>query len=638
MKIKAKMFAIIAALVMVAVMIVAVPVASEDSFGETSTECPGGDSCTHVASVGNTHYDTLLDAVNNAENGNTIVLEKDYTVLTKENTSYLLPENSTLDLNGKILTIPFMTAIFEGKNAIITNGTISSDANYALWIGNNINETIISINNVKVIGGINVFAAKAILLDCVVGDATGKTYYAVWGDSGSEINIEGGTYLPGSTEIEGEYAAVHSGTQALSMTISGGTFYGSVVEERTGNTKITGGTFSTNVEEFLGENKLLVFNGINYTVVPEFNDKIVAQVGKVGYTDINDALVAAISIGKDTTVTVLNDCTLSTENNIVLNDSVTLIVNKNVTLTVEGKGAIDIIGATIIVDGALENNSFIICSGNIVVNGLFTNNNFLQLRNSSEKESSLKVTEYGKFINNGTFDLKSGSFSSETIVNNYGVIFDERTTNESYVVTSGSLVSGKNSPKWVGAKEIECDSFSPTLNEDTETVTSEYTSVVLDGNNTVTNKELTISLVDENSQPVSITYPVGTFFGSASFVSVTNDIPIEGNETFKVEIVGVTIPQGESIKIKIPCTDSSNAVVHFVSDTGKEKMKIVERGEGYVVFETTHNSLYMVSYNSNALIIKSDSNSEIDQNITFIAAVCILIFAILGFAFVIRMK
>ena len=123
------------------------------------------------------------------------IRDRDYTApdLDGAQNEYNLPDNCILDLNGKTLTVPFMEAIFQGKGATIQNGVITSNADYPLFIGNGSNATDITIENVEVKGGINVYVATVTLVD-VIADATEKKYHAVWGDEASNIIIQSGTF------------------------------------------------------------------------------------------------------------------------------------------------------------------------------------------------------------------------------------------------------------------------------------------------------------------------------------------------------------------------------------------------------------------------------------------------------------
>lgn len=161
------------------------------------TDCAGG--CEHVAAIGNTHYTTLKDAIDVAQSGETITLLRDYTVATAEWTSYVMPENSVLDLGGKTLTVPEGTAVFEGENITIQNGKFASTASYAVWIGNGENGTSATLRNITSDRGVNVFAASAVLENCTIDVSSHEEYYAVWGDERNvSITIKSGTYKGGS--------------------------------------------------------------------------------------------------------------------------------------------------------------------------------------------------------------------------------------------------------------------------------------------------------------------------------------------------------------------------------------------------------------------------------------------------------
>lgn len=180
-----------------------------------------------AARIDSTYYETLQDAVDAAQTGDTVTLLKNYTVATAKETEYNLPNEATLDLNQKTLTVPFMTAIFqstENGTAAIKNGNVVSNADYALWIGGGTNyPTKIIVDNVNVTGGINVYAANAELNNVNV-DASEKDYYAVWGDEGADILINSGTYTGGKNTAGNNMPAVLSCDQAIGVGIAGGTF------------------------------------------------------------------------------------------------------------------------------------------------------------------------------------------------------------------------------------------------------------------------------------------------------------------------------------------------------------------------------------------------------------------------------
>ena len=215
-----------------------------------------------VAEVNGVKYATLIDAVNAAYalgSGQTITLLKDYEVETSAYTTYLMPDDSTLDLGQKTLTVPYLAAAFEGTNITIKNGKINSDASYSIWIGNGENETSATLNNITSNSGANVFAASATFENCNL-DASAKKYYSVWADQGATVTVKSGFYKGG------ENGAVGTAGTDGKIEISGGTFTFNKLVPSTNNDNIviSGGEFSSNFDaKYLasGLNLIKVNNG-----------------------------------------------------------------------------------------------------------------------------------------------------------------------------------------------------------------------------------------------------------------------------------------------------------------------------------------------------------------------------------------
>ena len=152
---KRKLLATLLALCLIVGMI---PVAASAS---SETNCPGGDTCTHAAAIGDTHYDTLqeaIDAVSTNENNHVIEVlrnlqpedvgaEKQEMRFTKEGQSV------TLELNQHEITTAYEEAIhINAANVTLTiqNGTIRnyynignySDGLYAFQNSNNLTLTL----------------------------------------------------------------------------------------------------------------------------------------------------------------------------------------------------------------------------------------------------------------------------------------------------------------------------------------------------------------------------------------------------------------------------------------------------------------------------------------------------------------
>lgn len=145
-----------------------------------------------------------------APENDAIRLLQDYTVATASYTDYAMPDNSTLDLGGNTLTLSEQAgAVFAGNNITIQNGRFESNADYAIWVGNWYYDTSATLKNITSNGGVNVFAADAVLEDCTIDSST-KKYYAVWGEVGNvEITIKSGTYIGGALK-DGTIAVVNA--------------------------------------------------------------------------------------------------------------------------------------------------------------------------------------------------------------------------------------------------------------------------------------------------------------------------------------------------------------------------------------------------------------------------------------------
>ena len=152
---KRKLLATLLALCLIVGMI---PVAAS---ADSTTDCLGGDTCTHAAAIGDTHYDTLqeaIDAVSTNENNHVIEVlrnlqpedvgaEKQEMRFTKEGQSV------TLELNQHEITTAYEEAIhINAANVTLTiqNGTIRnyynignySDGLYAFQNSNNLTLTL----------------------------------------------------------------------------------------------------------------------------------------------------------------------------------------------------------------------------------------------------------------------------------------------------------------------------------------------------------------------------------------------------------------------------------------------------------------------------------------------------------------
>ena len=102
------------------------------AFAGKTADCSGGDSCTHEAAIGSTHYDTIgeaIDAANNAS-GSTVKLLKDATLKDSYLHQKAIMKNMTLDLGGHTLKYAgvYGFTVNYGVTFTIQNGTYENTA------------------------------------------------------------------------------------------------------------------------------------------------------------------------------------------------------------------------------------------------------------------------------------------------------------------------------------------------------------------------------------------------------------------------------------------------------------------------------------------------------------------------------
>lgn len=234
--------------------------------------------------IADVEYETLDEAVEKAKKGDTITLldDVDVTDTIKYNKAYynwLLPDNSILDLNGHtIITGQILienkylpNSVWLGNNITIKNGKFISqfkgangedlEANYALFLGDEVETSNITLENIEVSTGINIYNTLNATLKNVT--ATGRTYYAVWLDEYATATIESGNFntkgfaVVGIAQAKDEDGNV---TFDSELTIKGGTFKAekgklslSESDDKYLPPIIKGGTYDFDVTEFVAE-------------------------------------------------------------------------------------------------------------------------------------------------------------------------------------------------------------------------------------------------------------------------------------------------------------------------------------------------------------------------------------------------
>lgn len=183
----------------------------------------GGASVTSGGTV--TYVRDLDAALEAAASGDTITLLRD-----ADGSGHGVVDLSgiTLDLGGFDLKAGYMKFILQGTGVVLRNGTISGGSeSYSLWIGDEGTTDGVTIQNVSVPAGINIYNAANVLLKDV--SAQGRDYYAVWLDENAQAIIDGGSFT-GGANAQGDampvlgMVRVKDGVPASSLTVKDGTF------------------------------------------------------------------------------------------------------------------------------------------------------------------------------------------------------------------------------------------------------------------------------------------------------------------------------------------------------------------------------------------------------------------------------
>lgn len=288
--------------------------------------------------------------------------------------------NTTTEIHGGRYSNETYPAIENRGNMLITGGTFKNTScsscdrrwGYTIRSGNGSDSAYLKIqgeaeNSVEVTGvqgGLAVVGGTADIYNgsyktvpCEIEEHGGKSaYYAGYftGESyKTSTNIYGGTFQSASKnalQIGNGNPAPDSGAgKESTVMISGGTFIGGdaaktaifVENEKNaiGGANITGGTFSSNVEEFVDPSSNIKEDEKgNWVTNPIPVEEAVASVGEKNYKTLADAVENAVA---GETIVLLKDVT---EN---------ITVNKNI--TIDGQDQFTISGNTKLQNGTLQN-------------------------------------------------------------------------------------------------------------------------------------------------------------------------------------------------------------------------------------------------------------------------------------------
>ena len=315
-------------------------------FAETTASCAGGTSCMHQAAIGNTHYDTLADAVNAVDTGveTTIELLRNVT----DGTGIIVDSGKNIIINfaGHTYTVTGTPAgstgtknqcfqLLKDSTVIMNNGSITANStevtriiqNYANLTlhkmtldatqGNNgisTDRAVVSFNNgISVIDGETKITAKD------GGIAFDVEYYTNAYPNGAKVTVNTTETIVGNicfTNWDGDNPAA-SDENKSTLTINNINHIGSIIDDcranYNNNIKIDGGTFTSDPKAIatnsstinaVTEGKEFSKNSNNtYTV-----GKPVAAIGNDKYASLQAAIHYA-GTDNETEIRLLDDIT-----------------------------------------------------------------------------------------------------------------------------------------------------------------------------------------------------------------------------------------------------------------------------------------------------------------------------------------
>ena len=302
---KRKLLATLLALCLIVGMI---PVAAS---ANSTTDCLGGDTCTHAAAIGNTHYDTLQEAITAASPGQTIKLCNDINPSQPIEVSKTL----TLDLAGH--KISNTSPIWDGSKKHWSLIRVANEGNLTLT-GNGILEALQD----------DCYAVDLYDKDsnCTIEDGTFiGNVHAVYVFAGN-LTVNGGTFSVKqkySEEYPDEYVLNcyddNYKDETASITVNGGIFQGFNPQDCRAEGE--GTDFCSDKCIVTSEEK----DGITaYTVAPLTAENAVAQVEENYF----DSLEEAISKAKSGDTVVLLKSTTG-NGNIYISDGREITLNLN---------------------------------------------------------------------------------------------------------------------------------------------------------------------------------------------------------------------------------------------------------------------------------------------------------------------
>ena len=433
----------------------------------------------YVAEVNGAKYATLAEAIDAAEDGQTVRLLADATE------DVVISKSITLDLGGKTLTntnAGKATISVQSGTVTVKNGNVVGGNDYyniEVTKGSNANLTLTDVNATAGNNGSSMIDNYGTLtitsgtytggLDTVKNESsaklniTGGTFTLTKGNSNGftgvvfnygELTISGGEFIQSDKSAPyGQAQVIHTdkdknGSAAPSTVITGGTFKNlctrttawtvRATNAADGATKVSGGAFNKEVKDYYCADGFIPTKNADGTYGVK-EGKFVAEVGSKKYETLADAIRLAT---KGKTVKLLADVEQNTQ--LTINKSITLDLNgKTIRNTVDiwGDKANAILsitsGAKVTITGngimdAKENDCYTInvVKGDLTIeNGTFYGN-----------VSVVQVEEGTLSVKGGTFDLHQKWEGSSKYL--FNCIDSEFTSGNAKVAISGGTFVG----------------------------------------------------------------------------------------------------------------------------------------------------------------------------------------------------
>ena len=398
----------------------------------------------YVAEVNGAKYATLAEAIDAAEDGQTVRLLADATE------DVVISKSITLDLGGKTLTntnAGKATISVQSGTVTVKNGNVVGGNDYyniEVTKGSNANLTLTDVNATAGNNGSSMIDNYGTLtitsgtytggLDTVKNESsaklniTGGTFTLTKGNSNGftgvvfnygELTISGGEFIQSDKSAPyGQAQVIHTdkdknGSAAPSTVITGGTFKNlctrttawtvRATNAADGATKVSGGAFNKEVKDYYCADGFIPTKNADGTYGVK-EGKFVAEVGSKKYETLADAIRLA---AKGQTVKLLADVEQNTQ----------LTINKSITLNLNGKtirNTVDIWGDKANAILSITNGAKVTITGNGTIdakeNDCYTINvvkGDLTIENGTfyGNVSVVQVEEGTLSVKGGTFDL-----------------------------------------------------------------------------------------------------------------------------------------------------------------------------------------------------------------------------------------